>query len=150
MVVEEILSYSALDVAKYVIKHEHDKAREISNLRLQKLLYFVQAKVLVETDAPCFDDEIEAWDFGPVVPAVYYAYKIFGSWDIVIDDSVPFINKSVAAYIDSIVDYCKDYPTFQLVDITHKQSPWKNARQKGKKTIITKDSIAGYFKHNEK
>ena len=144
------MAYNALEVAKYVINHEHGKGREISNLRLQKLLYFVQAKVLVETGEPCFDDEIEAWDFGPVVPAVYYAYKIFGSWDIVIDTSVPFIDKSVSALIDSIVDSCKDYPTFQLVDITHKQSTWKDARLKVKNSIITKDSISGYFKQNGK
>ena len=142
------MAYSALEVAKYVINHEHSNGREITNLRLQKLLYFVQAKVLVETGNPCFEDEMEAWDFGPVVPAVYYAYKVFGSLDIISDEAAPNLNKAVSGYIDSILDYCQNFPTFQLVEITHKQSPWVTARRIGPKSVISKDSIVGYFKKN--
>lgn len=142
------MAYSALEVAKYVIDHEHSNGREITNLRLQKLLYFVQAKVLVKKGYPCFDDEMEAWDFGPVVPAVYYAYKVFGSMDIISDDSYPVLNKQVSSCIDSILDYCKDFPTFQLVEITHKQAPWITARRMGQKSVISKNSIMEYFKKN--
>ena len=142
------MAYSALDVAKYVINHEHNEDREITNLRLQKLLYFVQAKVLVETGSPCFNDEMEAWDFGPVVPAVYYTYKVFGSLDITSDEASPVLNKVVSSCINNILDYCQDFPTFQLVKITHKQSPWVTARRMGQKSVISKDSIMGYFKKN--
>ena len=140
------MAYSALEVAKYVINHEHSKGREITNLRLQKLLYFVQAKVLVETGNPCFDDEIEAWDFGPVVPAVYYTYKIFGSLDIINNEPSPIIDKTIAMYVENVLDYSENFPTFQLVDITHQQAPWLNARKRGQKSIITKEAISGYFK----
>ena len=142
------MAYSALEVAKYVINHEHSNGREITNLRLQKLLYFVQAKVLVETGNPCFDDEMEAWDFGPVVPAVYYAYKVFGSLDIITDDAAPVLSRRISIFIDSILEYCKNFPTFQLVEITHKQNPWVSARRMGQKSVISKDSIVGYFKRN--
>lgn len=142
------MAYNALDIAKYIINHEHLHKREVTNLRLQKLLYFVQAKNLIESKQPCFDDEIEAWDFGPVVPAVYHTYKIFGSWDIFAETTPPRISKSIAGNMDSILDYCKDYPTFQLVEITHKQAPWINARSNGQKSIITKQSILEYFTRN--
>ena len=115
------MAYSALEIAKYVINHEHNNEREISNLRLQKLLYFVQAKVLVETEEPCFEEEMEAWDFGPVVPCVYHAYKIFGSWDLSFSGAVPSIAEVISEKIDSIIDYCQSFPTRQLVEITHKQ-----------------------------
>lgn len=139
------MAYSALDVAKYVIKHEHDNNREVSNLRLQKLLYFVQAKILVETGAPCFDDDIEAWDYGPVVPVVYHKYKIFGSLDIRLSESMPAFDNSTAESAGAMLDACKDYPTYQLVDITHSQSPWKKAYRRNMKTVIPQESIRSYF-----
>lgn len=48
------------------------------------MLYFVQAYYLTFTSSqePCFSDEIEAWDSGPVVPAVYHKFKHFGGSDI--------------------------------------------------------------------
>ena len=63
--------YSVLDVAKYVIFYSNEKKYDISNLKLQKILYFIQAEFLVSENEPCFYEEIEAWNFGPVVPEVY-------------------------------------------------------------------------------
>ena len=140
------MAYSALDVAKYVINYEHSQGREVSNLRLQKLLYFIQAKVLMETDAPCFNDEMQAWAFGPVVPVVYYQYKIFAGMDITSEDDTPNFSKKISSYITETLEDCSKYPTFQLVDITHTQDPWKNARAKGDKSEITIDAIKLYFK----
>lgn len=62
--------YRAEDVAAYIINKQVDDGYPISNLKLQKILYFVQAEFLVSKDEPCFDDVIEAWDFGPVVESV--------------------------------------------------------------------------------
>ena len=66
--------YNALSVAHYIIDFYNRNNRGISNLKLQKVLYFVQAEFLVGTfdHRPCFSDPIEAWDFGPVVPSVYH------------------------------------------------------------------------------
>lgn len=139
------MSYSALDVAKYVISHEHEKGREISNLRLQKLLYFVQAKILVETGNPFFDDAIEAWDYGPIVPAVYHKYKIYGSLDIRLAEKGPLIGMEEEDYANSMLDFCKDYPIYQLVEITRKQAPWKNAYRRNEKTEISQSAIRKYF-----
>ena len=71
-----LIMYDVLLMAKYIIKYCNKSNLPISNLKLQKLLYFIQAAFLVEKGHACFPDEIEAWDFGPVVPAVYYKYKI--------------------------------------------------------------------------
>lgn len=139
------MTYSALDVAKYVIEHEHSKGREVSNLRLQKLLYFVQAKVLMETDEPCFEDEMQAWDFGPVVPSVYYKYRIYGSMDIEMNEDVPNIESKIIEFISAILEFCSNYPTYQLVEITHQQSPWINARSRGIKSVISPVAIKEYF-----
>ena len=139
------MAYSALEVAKYVINHEHEQGREISNLRLQKLLYFVQAKVLVETGNPCFDDVMEAWDYGPVVPIVYHRYKIFGSLDIKIPATSVELEYGTKNLIDAMLNYCWNYPTYQLVEITHKQKPWIQAHNRGVKSEIKPSAIKEYF-----
>ena len=67
------MTYQARDIAEYIIYREASQGRTVSNLRLQKLLYFVQAQFIVQKDAPCFTERMEAWDYGPVVPEVYRA-----------------------------------------------------------------------------
>lgn len=144
------MAYRALDVAKYVINYEHSQGREVSNLRLQKLLYFIQVLVIVETGGPCFPDEVQAWTVDPIIPNVYHIFKIFGSWDIKEKEETTLIEDKIADYIKEMVDYCKDFPTSQLVEITHKQSPWIQARKRGLKSVITTNSLRDYFKAQKK
>ena len=75
-------TYTANNVAKYLIylaSQEFvgdNKEREgITNLKLQKVLYFVQAYYLAKLNRPLFPDNIEAWEYGPVIPSVYRKYK---------------------------------------------------------------------------
>ena len=71
--------YSALDIANYVLGYYYEKNRLcISNLKLQKILYFLQAEFLVSKKKPLFKDEIEAYGFGPVVYEVNKRYWIHG------------------------------------------------------------------------
>jgi len=141
----ESMEYRALDIAKYIIKHEHDAGRQISNLRLQKLLYFAQAKFLIETGKPCFSDPIMAWEFGPVVTSVYHEYKIFGGLDIFITPACIELDKDTRERIDNLLEFCVKIPTYKLVDITHSQAPWQNARNNITSSEITIDSIKQYF-----
>lgn len=65
--------YDVLDISRHIINYSDEKDYGVSNLKLQKLLYFVQAYFMLEKKdhAPCFHEKIEAWDFGPVVPEAY-------------------------------------------------------------------------------
>ena len=78
------MSYKVLDVCRHVINYSNEHDYGISNLKLQKVLYFIQAYFLTKKKdhTPCFDEKIEAWDFGPVVPEAYHEYKQYGSGDI--------------------------------------------------------------------
>ena len=119
----------------------------LSDLKLQKLLYYVQAEFLVNTDKPCFSEEIEAWDFGPVVPEVYYLYNIYGSTNIpdVSDGVKGRISQSDQLRIEDIVDRCADYSAAQLTEITHQQEPWIKAYAPYQRNVITKKSIKIFF-----
>lgn len=141
--------YRALDIARYIVERCNSMNMSINNFKLQKILYFVQAEFLVSKNEPCFIEEIQALDFGPVVPAVYYAYRMFGSANI------PFVTKSRIPQIVSsrdkkllngIIDECAKYSTSTLMEITHNQTPWIDAYRLGQNTEITKESIKEYFK----
>ncbi len=157
------MEYKVQDVARYIINYSNNQNYGISNLKLQKLLYFVQAECLAFTKEkkPCFMEEIEAWGFGPVVPCVYQEYKQYGAVNIpsvnfyyVVSDEWELIKKKYnediiapedRAIINGVVDGFKDYSASQLVQITHNQLPWYSVYEQGQNNIITKSSIKEYF-----
>lgn len=156
--------HDVLDICRYVINYSNEKDYGISNLKLQKILYFIQAFFLTFTDKkqPCFRQNIEAWNFGPVVPEAYHEYKQYGGCDIpqiksyvdVDDDNwsikiIPynddFINYKDKRFINAVVDKFSDCTATYLVNLTHNQAPWKAAYEPNKNNIITNDSIKRYF-----
>lgn len=161
------MAYKALDIARYIINYSNEQEYGISNLKLQKLLYFVQAEFLAYTSEkkPCFEEEIEAWGFGPVVPCVYQEYKQFGSgniptiieyfevtetWNIVKKIFNPnVIKEKDRNRISDIVDGLSEYSATALVNITHNQAPWSEVYEEGMNNIISKKSIREYFEQDE-
>lgn len=63
--------YNAMDIARYIINYSLDLGKPVSNLKLQKLLYYIQAAFLIEKDKPCFREPIYNWRHGAVVEEVY-------------------------------------------------------------------------------
>lgn len=148
--------YGVLDVSRFVINYCNDRNYDISNLRLQKLLYFIQAYYLgVKKRTALFKEDFEAWDFGPVVPCVYQEYKAFGGNDIpkinqyfkgvkLVKYDGNIISKTDKNNIAHVIDMFKNVSTSKLVSITHGQDPWINAYNSLDKTIHKKD-IKKYF-----
>ena len=139
--------YTVDDVAEYIIMRCNQMDKNISNLKLQKVLYFVQAEFLVAKDQPCFSERIEAWDFGPVVPSVYQKYKVYGSANIPFmgEDCSHLFSIEDKTLVDGIVDQCAKYSASTLVQITHLQAPWQNAYG-ARNNVITPESINRFFK----
>lgn len=145
--------YNALSVAKFVVDYCNQQNQGISNLKLQKVLYYIQAEFLVATatHAPCFSDTIEAWDFGPVVPAVYHHYKIYGSANIPSNSNDPWlplyqkINTNDQHMIISMINATAPYSASQLVQFTHSQVPWKEAYVRGQNNPISNKAIRDFF-----
>ncbi len=138
---------SAIEIAEYIIWYCGEHGLSISNLKLQKILYFVQAEFLVATGYPCFSDNIEAWDFGPVVSEVYRKYKVYGGSNI----PTFFVTNNVRLednereLVNGIVNVCDDYTASELVEITHNQSPWRDNYVPKHNNVIPLDEIRDYF-----
>lgn len=70
--------YNVIDIATYIINYSNEIGSPVNNLKLQKLLYYVQAAALVKTNHMCFDSKTIAWKFGPAVPEAYHYYAEYG------------------------------------------------------------------------
>ena len=139
--------YKAKDIARYVIFYCDKYGHPISNLKLQKILYFIQAYFLFETNKPCFSDVIEAWDYCHIVPSVYKEYRIYGSSNIpCTDDGSEFryIKDDDYDSLNRILAEVSKNTESQLAYITRHQSPWIDARKSVTKRI-TKKAIKDYF-----
>ena len=78
---------NALSIANYIVNNWSDKI-EITNLKLNKLVYYSYVESLRKLGRPLFDDAIEAWQYGPVEPAVYQAFSSYGRNPIGADRSL--------------------------------------------------------------
>lgn len=130
--------YNALDLAKYIVSKCIKEGHPISNLQLQKILYYIQ-KGFLEKGDPAFLDEIEAWQFGPVVPNVYYYFCGFGAMPISSPCEEYTIEESDSDLIDGIVEGKRDLDPWTLVSETHKKNgAWDQIYQggRGNKRVI--------------
>ena len=144
-------AYSASTVAKYLIYLASQKLvgdsqeREgITNLKLQKVLYFTQAYYLSKQNKPLFSDEIEAWEYGPVIPKVYKRYKENKSNPIINDEDKSSLSDKDKDVVKKVWDIFSGYSAGRLVDITHAHTPWKEAH-KTKEKIISNKVLKEYY-----
>lgn len=119
--------YDVLDVCEYMIQKCVEGNKFMNNLKLQGLLYFIQVEFLIKCHKRCFKNRIEAWDYGAVVPDVYYAYRMYGI------SLIPYVAKSSARrgirsedrdVIDMVLDRYSEFSVLTLVELMWRQVPW--------------------------
>lgn len=160
--------YDSLDIARYVIDKMNELKFSISNLKLQKLLYYIQGLYIASYDGKkyLFDDDFEAWDYGPAIPKVYREFKYNGASSIINTKisffkrengkikhiELPFdknvIDKDDRDFIDKVLEIMGGFTANQLVARTHSESPWRNTYhgRKMNSNIISKELLFDYFK----
>lgn len=118
----------------------------ISNLKLQKLLYYAQGIHLALYDEPLFEDDILAWEHGPVVPSVYRQYKDNGS-SVISNFETPEGDFSPREENSLYITQCNfgQFTAWRLRDMTHSETPWLSTEQND---VISKGIIKAYFKEN--
>lgn len=138
-------SYSASDIAKYVLYKCISDKLPISNLQLQKILYYIQRYFLQNMKRALFKEEIEAWPFGPVVRDVYYQYCGYGALQIKdVEKPNIILTDSEKRAIDNIIAEKRSVTPWELVEDTHQQGhAWDMVYKDGLgyKDVIPKEVI---------
>ena len=137
-------------VAKYFLaKVDEEVGDGISNLKLQKLVYYAQAYHLAMYDEPLFRDRIEAWEHGPVVPDLYHAYKGCGSGNIPVpqDFEPDKYDERTADLLDEVYNVFGQYSAWKLRNMTHEERPWVEAYEGGERgRVISHRSMREFYR----
>lgn len=115
-------------VADYFIWLANDTGSFISNLKLQKLVYYAQAWYLAIHDKPLFDEDFEAWIHGPVIPELYKEYCGFKWKPILKEVEEPKFTEEVKQFLDEVTDVYFGLDAYELEQMTHLEAPWIEAR----------------------
>ena len=144
------MSYSAVEIAKKLIalaqSDEANGGELLTNLKLQKLLYYQQGYHLAQFGTPLFDEDIEAWMYGPVVPSVYDSYKKQGAAGLTFDGETVMLRPEEEELFNQVFDAFRDFSTIGLMNRTHGEKPWLEAVPHDRGTVISKESMRNFFK----
>jgi len=120
------------DVGRYLLSltNQEEAGDLISNLKLQKLVYYAQGFHLALEGRPLFKQTIEAWNHGPVVPELYHAYKEHGSGAIPRPNDIDFsiYSDQEQELLNEVYQVYGQFSAWKLRNMTHDEPPWKNAQ----------------------
>lgn len=137
---------TVFDVAAYILQQRG----EMTTMKLHKLLYYCQAWSLVWDERPLFSDEIEAWANGPVIRKLFDFHRGSFSLSQLPLGNADLLSKNQRETVDAVLNFYGDKPTQWLVELTHLEDPWKEARrdlapgQRGS-TVISWESMANFY-----
>jgi len=157
--------YDVFDVAAYIINKSIESGKPVSNLKLQKLLFYVQANFLVNLGKACFEEEIQAWKHGPVVPRIYREFRDHG--EVTITNSVEFkpqfvfkndeltmelvkvhedleANIKHANNVNEVLSSYAEVDPWDLVDKTHNEI-WRDVYDGTDNIVIKTEDIEAYY-----
>ena len=151
-------NYSYTPIADYFIALSNETGSLISNLKLQKLVYYAQAWYLANYKEELIKEDFQAWVHGPVIPTLYSEYKKFG-WQPILrtdldDKSLIEIKSNLPTktnlLLDLIVDGYFGLSAFELERLTHSEDPWVQTRgaipeDAPSDSIIDKNLIRDYY-----
>lgn len=142
---------SIVKTAKYIL----EKMGTMSTMKLQKLCYYSQAWTLAWDEVPLFNEDFEAWANGPVCRSLFDLHKgkfLISADDLPESSEAECLSDSERENINKVLEFYGDKEGHWLSELTHKERPWKEARQKANvlpgdscNEIITKESIEDYY-----
>lgn len=141
---------TAFDVAHFLIAEENRRGQgAMTNLRLNKLLYFAQVISLLETEQPLFPDEFYAWQLGPVIPDINRHYKKYENRAIPTPEKMDYTVFTVEEirFLFDVSEFLKKHSTSALIDLSHvKGGPWQVAIQKRMNSMVQKSDMLNYYR----
>ena len=139
--------YKVSDIANKLLEYSASspEGELMSNMKLQKMLYYQQGFHLAYFDEPLFEEDIEAWMYGPVVPCVYDAYQSYGSNGIEPNGVSVSLEKEEEALFSEVCRVYGAYSAIGLMNMTHKEKPWKSTPT-GMGNVIPKSVMKMFFK----
>lgn len=136
---------------RILLEARQRKKQPPTNLMLQKLVYFSQGYAMGILGHPLFEEEIEAWTYGPVIPKLYHQLKSYDRQPVTEDLPTSALisdDNPAADVIHRVMNDLQDFTATQLVRLSHAEgSPWAATWRDslGRCAVIPLWQIALYF-----
>jgi uncharacterized phage-associated protein len=158
------MSYDAKAIANYYLDAAEKQSTSLTPMKLQKLIFFAHGWYLALFDEPLIADQVEAWQFGPVVPSIYHEFKHERSGSIsskatgfdfenfeLTEPEVPESDERSRRLMEKVWQTYSKFTAFELSKMTHlPDTPWAKARENldvlGRNVAIEEGLIKNYFK----
>lgn len=120
------------DLANHIIAVANERKRNITNLQLQKVMFFIFGRLVNLNGSDdqlvrrTYDMHFRRWSYGPVIEEIYFDYNHFGGRPI-IDESVEIVD--VFSQFDDNIDHLLTLDPFKMVEITHKLPSWADYKE---------------------
>jgi len=140
---------SANDVANFILANQNNL--DITNRKLQKLLYYCQSLYLKEEGTVLFSDKIEAWEYGPVCSSVYHKWKEYGykSLPKVPNIDITIFSEKSMEIIFLVIATFGNYHPDKLIEMSHIDAPWATHYVKNQNNVLTDTILKDYFSNFE-
>lgn len=151
-------------VANFIIDIAIEKDNPVTNLKLQKIMFFLQGYCLSEYETPLIDGNFSKWRYGPVEEEVYREFKYYGPAPIE-SKSIYFDKEKIEFYsekielsnefkekLQGIISKILDSETWKLVNLTHSHNSWKDFKDEicaDKARDYTNEEIKACFVDNK-
>jgi len=145
-------------VSNYLLAVANETGTFVSNLKLQKLMYYFQAWFYSGFDEPLFEEDFQAWVHGPVIPKLYQDYKSFG-YKPIVEEGLG--DKEIDTFLSSLTDEQRDFMSqveefyfsktgYELERMSHNEEPWTIARKgipedEPSEEVITLDTMKSFY-----
>jgi uncharacterized phage-associated protein len=149
----------SIELAKFILA----KLGGMPHLKLQKLVYYVEAWHLAIFEESIIDDRFKAWMHGPVSTKVWHAFKDESSplmKDIsisrkaagtIISKVDKSLNREQLSLIDNVLEEYGELSGYDLEGLTHHEAPWREARRgipddESSTNEISKGIMRGFYR----
>lgn len=160
----------AIDVADFIIQESNRLGHPVTNLELQKYMYFCHARSLLDTNLPLIEDEaLQKWKYGPVSSTAYHTYKRYGidpisapdthtnlntdTWELEIQNfDINRLTDGEIRIMEETIPTLFRFGRFELVEETHRHPSWANMEEEimngGQEIPYTNEEIVTDFQNN--
>jgi uncharacterized phage-associated protein len=170
------MPFDSKAIANYFLKVAKEEEIPLTQMKLQKLVYYSHGWHLGIIGPPLLDEQVQAWSFGPVIRSLYNEFREFGATNIdrlaeameftgkwtmtfrvpTLEDCPDKDSAFIKAFLSRIWNVYKNYSATQLTNMTHAEgTPWDTVRKSfpgaiPKYATIDDDIIRRYFQKRGK
>lgn len=149
------MPYTPQHIANFFLERAADEGRELDQLKLMKLVYIAYGWVLALTGQKLFDEDIQAWQHGPVIRSLYDEFKHFGRRPItdraaefdyetfeMSQPEVPVSDNETRLILDKVWAAYRRFSGWQLREKTHEHgTPWSMVYRSGARDQVIEDEL---------